>query len=90
MDFPGVTVFVLLFSISDRISFYQLKSILQETNNARRAVGGKLALIGCKLDLEYLREVNSSTAELLARNIGASYHECSARSGEGAVMAFDR
>ena len=83
-------MFLLVFSITDRISFYQLKSLLQETNSARMAVGGKLALIGCKVDLDYLREVNRSTADLLARNIGATYHECSAKTGEGAFMAFDR
>ena len=85
-----MTVFILVFSISDRISFYQLKSLLQDTNSARRAVGGRLALIGCKLDLEYMREVNWSTADLLARNIGASYCECSAKTGEGTFVAFDR
>ena len=88
--FPGTTVFVLVFSIAERITFYKLNELLKVTNEARRTVGASLALVGCKSDLEHVREINRSTAELLAGNLGASYCECSAKTGEGTFLAFDR
>ena len=88
--FPGATIFVLVFSIAERGTFYQLSELLKVTNEARKTVGASLALIGCKLDLEHVREINTSTAELLAGNLGGSYCECSAKTGEGTFLAFDR
>ena len=83
-------MFVLVFSIAEKITFYQLSELLRVTNEARNIVGASLAIIGCKLDLEHVREINRSTAELLAENLSASYSECSAKTGEGTFLAFDR
>ena len=83
-------MFALVFSIADRLTFDHLKSLLQATKQARKCLGARMAVIGCKLDLECIREVNQSTGALLAKSLATSYHECSARNGEGAFAAFDR
>jgi GTPase SAR1 family protein len=72
--------FVLVYDITSRSSFEIIRHLLCPTEHSRNAI---IMLVGTKIDRERRREVPQKEAMELAKDLGGSYWEVSAREGRG-------
>lgn len=84
--YAGTKSAVVVFSLTDRGSFYDVKHWLREL---QKCVGQiSLVLVGNKSDQKTKREVDHSEASILARKIGVPYFETSAKTGYNVEKVF--
>jgi GTPase SAR1 family protein len=72
--------FVLVYDITSRSSFEVIRPLFGPTEHSRNAV---IMLVGTKTDREQQRKVPQKEAMELAKDLGGSYWEVSAREGRG-------
>src|SRR3990167_8689677 len=76
---------LILYDITDKITFENLKSTL---NEYIETYGEHLVLVGNKSDIDYKRKVSFQEGEKFAREHGMSFIEVSAKTGENVDNAF--
>ena len=81
-------VFVLLYSITSRASFDELKTLLKCIQKAKHNKRVPLVLVGAKCDLENQREVSQEDGRVLAEQLGCPFLECSAKTGQNVDKVF--
>jgi small GTP-binding protein len=77
---------ILVYDVTNRKSFENLKNWHNEIKKVSPNIS--LILVGNKIDLEENREVESQEGNILADNLGLSYIETSAKTGENINDAF--
>jgi GTPase KRas protein len=80
--------FLLVYSITSRESFEEIPGFMEKMLRAKDSKQVPTVLVGNKKDLEHKREVPYDEGALLAKNIGATFLESSAKLGEGVEEAF--
>ena len=85
--YSGTKSAVVVFSLTDRGSFYDVKHWLRELQNCIGRV--PLVLVGNKNDQKAKREVNPSEASAFARELGVPYFETSAKTGYNVKKVFE-
>ncbi len=81
------SVCFLVYDVTDRVSFVHLRR-WHEDVRAHAAPSVVVAVVGNKADLTRVRAVSFEEATGLAEELGASYYETSALSGEGVQEAL--
>ncbi len=84
--YAGTKSAVVVFSVTDRGSFYDVEHWLRELQNCVGRVS--LVLVGNKSDQKTKREVDPSEASAFARKIGIPYFETSAKTGYNVDKVF--
>ena len=77
---------ILVYDVTNRKSFENIKNWHNEIKKVSTNIS--LILVGNKIDLEENREVKSQEGNILADNLGLSYIETSAKTGENINDAF--
>ena len=77
---------ILVYDVTNRKSFENIKNWHNEIKKVSTNIS--LILVGNKIDLEENREVESQEGNILADNLGLSYIETSAKTGENINDAF--
>eukprot|EP01117_Protostelium_nocturnum_P012174 TRINITY_DN446_c0_g1_i1.p1 TRINITY_DN446_c0_g1~~TRINITY_DN446_c0_g1_i1.p1 ORF type:complete len:188 (+),score=73.48 TRINITY_DN446_c0_g1_i1:143-706(+) len=80
--------FILVYSITCRSSFEEVKKLHEEILRAKDKSKVPLVVIGNKCDLEELREVTTLEGKQLAESFGAQFLETSAKSGVNIEETF--
>eukprot|EP01119_Soliformovum_irregulare_P007836 TRINITY_DN20361_c0_g1_i1.p1 TRINITY_DN20361_c0_g1~~TRINITY_DN20361_c0_g1_i1.p1 ORF type:complete len:210 (-),score=21.02 TRINITY_DN20361_c0_g1_i1:84-713(-) len=88
MYYRGCVAAVLVYEIPSRASFERAQEWIRELQRNCSTVL-VLQLVGCKVDLESLREVQSSEAKKYADENNASFMEVSAKTGAGIFELFE-
>ncbi len=79
---------MIAFDVTDKNSFDQIGSWVESvTKNANDKI--VKILVGNKCDLDHERKVSKEEGEMLARQFGLKYFECSAKSGLGIAECFE-
>ena len=86
--YKGAHGIILLYDITDRRSFDNVKTWIEQI---REEVGDKVSiiLVGNKIDEVDGRKVKTEEGEKIANEIGLSFFECSAKTGENIDMIFN-
>lgn len=84
--YAGTKSAVVVFSVTDRGSFYDVEHWLRELQNCVGRVS--LVLVGNKSDQKTKREVDPSEASDFAQKIGIPYFETSAKTGYNVDKVF--
>ena len=86
--YKGAHGIILLYDITDRRSFDNVKTWIEQI---REEVGDKVSiiLVGNKIDEVDGRKVKTEEGEKVANEIGLSFFECSAKTGENIDMIFN-
>lgn len=84
--YAGTKSAIVVFSVTDRGSFYDVEHWLRELQNCVGRVS--LVLVGNKSDQKTKREVDPSEASAFARKIGIPYFETSAKTGYNVDKVF--
>lgn len=84
----GAHAFVILFDITDQVSFNNVLNWRKESERETISSAVKYILVGTKSDLEAKRVVKASVAEEFARQHGMQYFETSAKANKGIDEAF--
>ncbi|KAH3744216.1 Ras GTPase [Pelomyxa schiedti] len=82
-------VMAICFSITSRISISEIESLHRRIQRVKEADDYPKLLIGCKCDLDALREVSREEGLALAKSMKCSVIELSAKSGANVTEAFD-
>ncbi|PVU93242.1 hypothetical protein BB560_006006, partial [Smittium megazygosporum] len=75
----GTDVFVLVFSVASKKSFEMVNSIKDKILDQTGLDHVPMLLVGCKSDLENMRQVPKEDAQNLASSLNCQYIECSAK-----------
>jgi len=87
--YRGAAVVLLVYDVTNRETFAGgIKTWIKQLKEHCDLNELLLVLIGNKVDLEFLREVDESEAREYARSIGAIYWETSAKSGLNVEEVF--
>ncbi len=82
----GTRAALLVFDITCRGSFFDIKHWLRELQN--KAPKSSFIIVGNKVDKEKEREVSKEEGEELAKHLRTTYIETSAKTGENVEKAF--
>lgn len=82
----GTQAALLVFDITCRGSFFDIKHWLRELQN--KAPESSFIIVGNKVDKEGEREVSKEEGEELAKNLGTTHIETSAKTGVNVEKAF--
>lgn len=82
----GTRAALLVFDITCRGSFFDIKHWLRELRS--KAPESSFIIVGNKLDKEEEREVSKEEGEELAKDLGTTYIETSAKTGYNVEKAF--
>jgi len=85
--YAGTKSAVVVFSLTERGSFYDVRHWLRELHKCVGSV--PLVLVGNKNDQKTRREVNLSEALELAKKLGVPYFEASAKTGDNVGKVFE-
>ncbi|XP_007902333.1 ras-related and estrogen-regulated growth inhibitor [Callorhinchus milii] len=77
--------FVLVYDITDRVSFEELVSLKNALDEIKKPKNVTLILMGNKADLDHSRQVTVEEGEKLATEMACAFYECSACTGEGNI-----
>ena len=84
--YAGTRASLVVFSVTDRGSFYDVQHWLREHKNCVGSV--PIVLVGNKSDQTTRREVSSSEGLELAKHLGVPYFETSAKTGRNVEKVF--
>ena len=86
--YKGAHGILLLYDITDKKSFDNVKTWIEQI---REEVSDKVSviLVGNKIDDVEGRKVKTEEGEKIAKEIGVSFFECSAKTGENIDMIFN-
>lgn len=85
--YRGAHGILMVYDVTNSSSFDHVEEWIREVNRHASETTSKF-LIGNKSDLHDKREVSFEKAETLARNLGMSFWECSAKSGYNVQNVF--
>ena len=92
--FRHAAVLVLAFDITCAPSFYKLDTWFKASDDKIRSTWAakeyRLAIVGCKSDLDGERAISKEEALEYAREKGCSYFETSSLADDGVSCAFER
>ncbi|XP_038667084.1 ras-related and estrogen-regulated growth inhibitor isoform X1 [Scyliorhinus canicula] len=77
--------FVLVYDITDRISFEEVISLKNFLDEIKKPKNVTLILVGNKADLDHSRQVTTEEGEKVATEMACAFYECSACTGEGNI-----
>jgi GTPase SAR1 family protein len=80
--------FILMFDITNERSFLEVQNWIEQLK-VHACEEPDIVLCGNKLDLDYLRVVNSNRAKYFADKHGIPYIECSSYTGENVGKAVE-
>ncbi|CAG5118703.1 unnamed protein product [Candidula unifasciata] len=80
--------FLAVYSIERRRSFNELRMFLEKLQQVRGIRSIPLVVVGNKVDLQNVREVERSEGEELAKTLGCPFVELTARERDSVVGAF--
>lgn len=83
--------FLIVYSIATRSSFEHVQTFVSHIQRVKEELANKdtpIMIVGNKADKTTLREVNAAEGEALARRLGATFIECSAKTGINVEGAF--
>ena len=82
--------FLLVFSITSKESFDELKAYVDRIHEIKRDVKCPMVLVGNKCDLEEEREVGKELIDAYGRELGCPVVETSAKTRENLDMCFEQ
>ena len=83
----GTRAALLVFDITCRGSFFDIKHWLRELRS--KAPESSFIIVGNKVDMRKEREVSKEEGKKLAKNLGTTYIETSAKTGENVKKSFE-
>lgn len=83
--------FLVVYSIALRSTFENVRTFVSQINRVKQELAVKNApimIVGNKADMSQRREVSTSEGEALAKSLGCTFLECSAKTGINVEGAF--